>query len=101
MQERRRTGTVAETNTTSEETTPGEGQEETLADQLCINGAFTEDRARWQEALKGLCAQVYDDPEEATAQKRGGSGLPGKEGTDRKTMGWRKKSQLTWFPKPE
>ena len=30
----------------------------------CINGAYTEDRARWEEELKGHSAKIYDDPEE-------------------------------------
>ena len=33
--------------------------------KLCINGAYTEDRAGWdEEQLKGHCGRIYDDPEE-------------------------------------
>ena len=52
--------------------------------KLCVHGAHTEERARWEEELKEHCAQIFEDLVETEECRRGGSGNAERKETDRK-----------------
>ena len=52
------------------QTTQGRGSEGGSNEQIVHQREYAEDRTKWEEELKGHCANVNDDPEENNERER-------------------------------